>query len=611
MKALIKVGYGCNDHCSFCHTLYLRDVNGSADEVHRKIERAKELGHAMVVLSGGEPTIRPELYDWAAHVASLDMDFGLVTNGRLLSYPEATERLLGHRLRYVYLSLHGGTERVHNLMVRSQAFDETYGALANLTGKGLDLWANCVITQHNVDHLLPLVDALLPYDDLKAKFSMVEPKGGGDKLFRSLMPRVGYVAEKVREALDYAEQKTAGRPGPHFTHGAIALCLMRGYEDRYDDLKTHRFATMVEVGEPDFFPVDDRNKVQPEETCRGCTLSGPCPGVYEGYFEEFGAGELSPVRDQARSNSYNYGLVRMIDAGAAACPLRDGATGVTPWDRGRHLFVRNGAKVALFRADSRDFSDVEMEQIKHGVGQVYFDASTKDAPNDFARDLVKLEPAGMCAACPEQPTCTGMFEPRYEDVFGRDDARVRELLGALGGRVLDLGCGDAPYRDVLEPRAREGHIEYTGVDPDRARIEALRGAWPWARLEVGIGEDLPFEGERFDHGLVLRSWNHLRDPHRAIFGLLTRLRPGGTLLVVDNVAFGLARTRRQVTRGEASSAELEHYRNDGAPEAHRVLAAFGLEELERRDVAAATSNQWLLRYRIPSDYRVPLRADRE
>ena len=167
VKALIKVGYGCNDHCSFCHTLDVRDVDAEAAEVHAKIERAKALGHSMVVLSGGEPTIRPELLAWASHVAQLGMDFGLVTNGRMLSYPKLVEELLRRRLRYVYLSLHGGTAKVHDLMVRSQAFEESYGAIAVLSGRGLDFTVNCVVTRHNVEHLRGLVDAVRPYEDAR------------------------------------------------------------------------------------------------------------------------------------------------------------------------------------------------------------------------------------------------------------------------------------------------------------------------------------------------------------------------------------------------------------------------------------------------------------
>ena len=611
MKALIKVGYACNDHCGFCHTLEVRDVQGSSEEVSRKIRRAKELGHRTVVLSGGEPTIRPELVDWAAEVAALDMDFGLVTNGRMLAYPELVERLLAHRLRYVYLSLHGGTARVHDLLVRSHAFEETYGALKNLSGRGLELTANCVITRQNLDHLRGVVDAVLPYPDVTLKFSMVEPKGGGDKLFNRLMPRVAEVAEKVRDAIAYGVEARGRASGPAFTHGALPLCLMPGLERDFDDLKTDRFATMIEVGEPDYFPVDDTNKIQPPETCAGCSLSGACPGLYRGYHEAFGVSELVPVHDRPRSNSFNYRFERLVarDVPDAHCPLRDGALGVTPWDRGRHLFAANAGRVALYRADTRDFSDAEVADIKHGLGQVYVDVSKKDAPDDFARDLVKLERAALCDACPQRDTCTGLFEPRLEDVFGRDDAQLRKLLRALEGDVLDLGCGEGPYAEEFERAARAGRLRYVGVDPRAAEITQLAKRWPWAELHVGTAESLPAElgGRRFDHVLMLRSYNHLASPESTLRACIARLAPGGSLLVVDNVAFGLARTEAQTRRGESSSAELEHYRNDSAAMAHQKVAEFGLELLERHDIGPHSSNQWLLHYRRPSSAQ-PLRS---
>jgi hypothetical protein len=90
-----------------------------------------------------------------------------------------------------------------------------------------------------------------------------------------------------------------------FAHGGFPLCLLPGHEDRYADLKTDRFATMIEVGEPDFFPVDDDNKLQPA-ACAGCALRGPCPGLYRGYHAAFGDGELRPRRGGARGNSFDY-----------------------------------------------------------------------------------------------------------------------------------------------------------------------------------------------------------------------------------------------------------------------------------------------------------------
>jgi MoaA/NifB/PqqE/SkfB family radical SAM enzyme/SAM-dependent methyltransferase len=593
MKALIKVGYGCNNHCTFCHTLDVRDVDGASSEVEVKIDRAAQLGHTMIVLSGGEVTMRPELLRWAARSAARGLDFGLVTNGRALAYAELVDKLIERRLRYVYMSLHGGNAKVHNLLVRADAFEQTYAAVKNLSGRGLDFTVNTVVTRQNVEHLRPVVDALLPYPDVVLKFSMVQPKGGGDKHFDRLIPPVSQVAAKVKDAIEYGLSQTNG--AGRYAHDGIPFCLLPGHEERYDDLKTHRFATMIEIGEPDFFPVDDRAKVQPA-ACDDCSIRGACPGLYRGYAEVHGAGELRTVSDRPRSNSFNYVFEKVVGTTDAGCPVL--ADGTTPWDRGRHVFVRKQDKVARYRTSSRDFTDVEIEATKHDLGQIYVDVSGKPAPDDFARDLKKLRRSAMCTGCVAEPSCAGMFEVVRDDVFTRDDARVRALLAALEGDVLDLGCGEAPYADVLAPRIESGAIRYVGVEPEATRVEALRARLPRAELRVGTAETAIRGDDRFDHVLFLRSWNHLVDPEKVLDAIVARVRPGGSILVVDNVAFGLLRAKEQAARAEVGPAIFEHHRNDGSALAAARFARRGLSPIERHDVGPETSNQWLLRFSI-------------
>ncbi len=600
MKALIKVGYACNEHCAFCHTQDVRHVQGDRAQIDAKIRRAAALRHSMIVLSGGEPTIRPELLHWARLSASLGLAFGLVTNGLRLRYPALVEQLVKSRLGYVYLSLHGGSATIHDRMVRTEgAFGPAMEAVANLHAHpDLDLTINCVVARGNLDHLRALVDAMRPYPRWRLKFSMVEPKGGAARLAQ-LVPRVSTVAQRIVDAIEYG---LAHNPGQTMLHGGVPLCLLPGHEHRFDDLRTHGFRTMVEVDEPDLYPVDDLNKCQPE-ACQGCAWAGPCPGLFSAYHQRHGDTELRPALTGTRANAFNYTLERMLarDLPDDVCPIRD--DGTTPWDRGRDLLVRHRDRVAVYRCHTRDFSDVELTRAKLTHGQVYLDASDKVAPDDFPRDLVPLDRAPLCTDCVRHDECTGLWEPAFEDRFTRDDGEVRAILGELRGTVLDLGCGEAPYLDVLAERARQDEIRYVGLDPDADAIAALRRRAPWATLHAQTVADWldAHDPPPLDHVLLLRSWNHVPDPVQTLRRVLPRLRPGGSLLVVDNVAFGLARGRAQAHRAEHSDRKREHHRNDGLAHAARAVAQVpGLRTRSRlaRPVSPGRSNQWVLHLEI-------------
>jgi MoaA/NifB/PqqE/SkfB family radical SAM enzyme/SAM-dependent methyltransferase len=598
VKALIKVGYACNENCTFCHTADIRHLDDTAERIDWKIDRAKRLGYSMVVLSGGEPTMRPELLRWARRIAGHGLDLGLVTNGLMLSYDHVVRELVDEcRLRYVYMSMHGGDAKVHGSVVRADTFGKALSAVKNLHGVVDDLTVNCVVTTANVKQLRGVVDRLIELPKLCIKFSMTQPKGGGSHAFDVIVPDVAACAERVKDAIEYGMGKRTG-PGPRFAHDGIPFCLLPGLEDLYDDLKTHRYATMIESDEDDFVPVDDVAKIQPEETCRDCALRGPCPGLYRGYWEARGGSALRPVLDRPRSNSYNFVPERDIARPPnTACPVRK--DGTSPYDRGRTLFLRLRDRMRLFRTETRDFSDEELVAIKEGAGQIYVDVSTKLAPDDFARDLKKLQPSAECVRCPERPRCTGCFEPVPVDLFTRDDRAVLEMLASLEGRVLDLGCGEGPYLEALAKRAEAGVLEYVGVDPDPGRLAVLASRHPSPRFSfvVGRAEDLGEDLGTFDHVLVLRSYNHLADPTRAIDRALERLRPGGTLFLCDNVAFGLVRARAHAARAEVFPGNLfEHFRNDDAERAHRRLEGRPLRLVDRRDVGPETSNQWYLRY---------------
>src|SRR5205807_6065247 len=74
------------------------------EETYRRIDMLAQLGTTLIVVSGGEPLLHPELDDIIRRVRSQRMICGLITNGYLL-VPERIERLNQAGLDHLQISI--------------------------------------------------------------------------------------------------------------------------------------------------------------------------------------------------------------------------------------------------------------------------------------------------------------------------------------------------------------------------------------------------------------------------------------------------------------------------------------------------------------------------
>jgi SAM-dependent methyltransferase len=124
-------------------------------------------------------------------------------------------------------------------------------------------------------------------------------------------------------------------------------------------------------------------------------------------------------------------------------------------------------------------------------------------------------------------------ELRRPDPVARD--LRRRLLAGLGGRVIELGCGDG--------RAFEHYpAEVTGVlavepDPTAQAVAAERARSAAVTIDVvdGIGSALPAEDGAFDAAVVIWVLCSVPDPAAALSELGRVLVPGGELRFYEHV----------------------------------------------------------------------------
>lgn len=119
---------------------------------------------------------------------------------------------------------------------------------------------------------------------------------------------------------------------------------------------------------------------------------------------------------------------------------------------------------------------------------------------------------------------------RHDDLV----ARVRRLLAPLRGdeRALDVGCGTGALAYALAPLVGE----VIGVDASEDFLAPAREhAPPGCTFVVGDAEALPFPYGDFDLVGCLRVLHHVRRPELVVAEIARVTRPGGRILLADQL----------------------------------------------------------------------------
>lgn len=113
-------------------------------------------------------------------------------------------------------------------------------------------------------------------------------------------------------------------------------------------------------------------------------------------------------------------------------------------------------------------------------------------------------------------------------------ALLDDLLELHGDeRVLDVGAGTGAFSFAVAPRVREVvAVEQNDELAARARADAP----PNVEVLTGDGEHLTLEPFSFDLTGCLRVLHHTRRPELMLAELVRMTRPGGTILVADQLA---------------------------------------------------------------------------
>ena len=173
----------CNLTCKHCYaTSADKDFPGelSTAEVFDVMEDLKAYGVPVLILSGGEPLMRPDIFEISRRAKAMGFYVGLSTNGTLIS-GDNIEQIGKVGYDYVGVSLDGMREVHDRFRRRIGAFDESLRGIRLCRAAGIKVGLRFTLTQDNVRDLPDLLHLLDDEGIDKFYLSHLNYAGRGNK----------------------------------------------------------------------------------------------------------------------------------------------------------------------------------------------------------------------------------------------------------------------------------------------------------------------------------------------------------------------------------------------------------------------------------------------
>ncbi len=242
----------CNLTCKHCYSISAdKDFPGelSTEEVFGVMDDLKRFRVPVLILSGGEPLLRPDIYDVARRAKEMGFYVGLSTNGTLIDESNIGQ-IAAIGFDYVGVSLDGIAATHDKFRRMDGAFDKSMHGIRLCKARGIKVGIRFTLTQDNA-HDLPALLQLMEDEGLdKFYLSHLNYAGRGNRNRRD-----DAFHQTTRAAMDLLfdtcwRDQQAGRPKEFVTgnNDADGVYLLLWVRKNFPQLEKHIRAKLEQWG---------------------------------------------------------------------------------------------------------------------------------------------------------------------------------------------------------------------------------------------------------------------------------------------------------------------------------------------------------------------------
>ena len=192
-----EITRNCNLSCVHCRASATHGT--STEELDTRacmklLDQMAEVSPAIVILTGGEPLLRPDIFDIAGYGTSKGLRMVMAPNGTLVNRENAV-KMARAGIKRISISLDGSTRETHDhFRGVDGAFDSALRGIACARDAGINFQINTTITQANLSEISKIQELAITLGAVAHHIFLLVPTGRGK-----------YIADKTISAVEYEE----------------------------------------------------------------------------------------------------------------------------------------------------------------------------------------------------------------------------------------------------------------------------------------------------------------------------------------------------------------------------------------------------------------------
>ena len=172
----------CNLSCVHCRASATTGPHsGELDtsEAYKLLDQIAEVAKPIIILTGGEPLLRDDIYDIATYGTKKGLRMVMAPNGTLVTEKVAI-KLIDAGIKRISISVDGATPEDHDRFRKVKgAFDGAINAMKIARKVGLDFQVNTTITKTNLGQIPAIQDLAIKHGAVAHHIFLLVPTGRG------------------------------------------------------------------------------------------------------------------------------------------------------------------------------------------------------------------------------------------------------------------------------------------------------------------------------------------------------------------------------------------------------------------------------------------------